>query len=126
MDDQKGKESTGASMRLGDYNAVLDSKSKTGKIYSKAISEDWEGVIRKDGVEIIERHRHRYEVNQKFLPEIEAGGIKVSGTSPDGKLVEFVEAPDCKFFVATQAHPEFKSRPLRVHPLFKEFINACK
>ena len=126
MDDQKGKESTGASMRLGDYNAVLEPKSKTGKIYSKAISEDWEGVVRKDGVEIIERHRHRYEVNQKFLPEIEAGGIKVSGTSPDGKLVEFVESPDCKFFIATQAHPEFKSRPLRVHPLFKEFINACK
>ena len=73
-----------------------------------------------------ERHRHRYEVNQKFLPEIEEGGLIVSGTSPDGKLVEFVEAPECRFFVATQAHPEFKSRPLSVHPLFREFIKSLK
>ena len=112
MEGQRGKESTGASMRLGDYPAKLKKGSKVAKIYGKT--------------DVVERHRHRYEVNQKFLPEIKAGGIEVSGTSPDGRLVEFVEAPGCKYFVATQAHPEFKSRPLEVHPLFREFLKACK
>ena len=65
-------------------------------------------------------------MNQKFLPEIEKGGLVVSGTSPDGKLVEFIEAPGHKFFVATQAHPELKSRPLNVHPLFREFVKSVK
>jgi len=74
---------------------------------------------------IIERHRHRYEVNQKFLPEIAKGGLLISGMSPDGKLVEFIEAPKNKYFVATQAHPEFKSRPTRPHPLFVGLIKAC-
>ena len=74
---------------------------------------------------VVERHRHRYEVNQKFLKEIEAGGLVVSGTSPDGKLVEFVEAPKCDFFVATQAHPEFRSRPYRAHPLFEGLVRAA-
>ena len=110
MDGQEGKESTGGSMRLGDFPAKLVKGSQTAKIYGKT--------------NIVERHRHRYEVNQKFLKEIEKGGIVVSGTSPDGKLVEFVEAPGKKFFVATQAHPEFKSRPLHVHPLFMEFIKS--
>ena len=110
MDGQEGKESTGGSMRLGDFPAKLVKGSRTAKIYGKT--------------NIVERHRHRYEVNQKFLKEIEKGGIVVSGTSPDGKLVEFVEAPGKKFFVATQAHPEFRSRPLRVHPLFMEFIKS--
>ena len=77
-----------------------------------------------DGYEVIERHRHRYEVNQKFLDEMEKGGIRVSGTSPNGRLVEFIEAPSSRFFVATQAHPEFKSRPLNVHPLFLEFVKS--
>ena len=63
---------------------------------------------------------------QKFLPEIEAGGVVVSGASPDGKLVEFIEAPDSRFFVATQAHPEFRSRPTRPHPLFAAFIESLK
>ena len=83
MDGQEGKESTGGSMRLGDFPAKLVKGSKTAKIYGKT--------------NIVERHRHRYEVNQKFLKEIEKGGIIVSGTSPDGKLVEFVEAPGKKF-----------------------------
>ena len=116
-------------MRLGDYPAVLKPKSKTAKIYRKA-AESGEYVygteIADDGnVMVIERHRHRYEVNQKYLDTIRAGGVEVSGTSPDGKLVEFVEAPGCKFFVATQAHPEFKARPLHPHPLFKEFIRVA-
>ncbi len=112
MDGQKGKESTGGTMRLGDYPAKLKQGSKTAKVYGAQ--------------EVTERHRHRYEVNQKFLPEIEAGGLMVSGTSPDEKLVEFVEAPKHRFFVATQAHPEFKSRPLNVHPLFREFVKSLK
>ena len=130
MEGQKGKESTGGTMRLGDYKAVLKPKSKTAKIYKKAM-EKGEYVygtenLEDDNVGVIERHRHRYEVNQKFLPEIEAGGLQVVGASPDGKLVEFVEAPGCKFFVATQAHPEFKSRPLNPHPLFMEFVKSLK
>ncbi|MBO7718273.1 CTP synthase [Candidatus Saccharibacteria bacterium] len=122
MDGQRGTESTGGTMRLGDYAAKLLPKTKTEKIYKKYdFGKEVGGEY-----EIIERHRHRYEVNQKFLPEIEKGGIKVSGLSPDGKLVEFIEAPKCKFFVATQAHPEFKSRPLNPHPLFMEFIKTAK
>lgn len=112
MEGQKGKESTGGTMRLGDYPAKLVTGSKIADIYGAA--------------KVIERHRHRYEVNQKFLKEIEKGGLVVAGTSPDGKLVEFVEAPDCKYFVATQAHPEFRSRPYRAHPLFEGLIKACK
>ena len=65
-----------------------------------------------------------YEVNQAFLPQIEQGGVVVAGTSPDGSLVEFVEAPACRYFVATQAHPEFRSRPTRPHPLFRGLIQA--
>ena len=122
MEDQKGKESTGGTMRLGDYKAILEDKSKTKKIYEKY---GW-GEIKDGKFEVVERHRHRYEVNQKFLPEMEKGGIRVSGSSPDGTLIEFVEAPKSRFFVATQAHPEFKSRPLNTHPLFMEFIKSLK
>lgn len=122
MEDQKGKESTGGTMRLGDYKAILDDKSKTKKIYEKY---GW-GEAKDGEYEVIERHRHRYEVNQKFLPEIKKGGVEVAGTSPDGTLIEFIEAPNCKFFVATQAHPEFKSRPLNTHPLFMEFVKSLK
>ena len=112
MEGQKGKESTGGTMRLGNYPATLVKGSKTAKIYG--------------ATEIVERHRHRYEVNQKFLKEIEKGGLVVSGASPDGKLVEFVEAPACDYFVATQAHPEFRSRPYRAHPLFEGLIRASR
>ena len=122
MEGQRGKESTGGTMRLGDYRAKLREKSKTKRIYEKY---GW-GVVNEDGYEVIERHRHRYEVNQKFLAEMEKGGVRIAGTSPDGKLVEFIEAPKLKFFVATQAHPEFKSRPLNTHPLFMEFIRSLK
>lgn len=112
MDGQKGKESTGGTMRLGNYPAKLVKGSRVAEIYGTT--------------EVVERHRHRYEVNHKFLAEIEKGGLVVSGTSPDGKLVEFVESPKHRFFVATQAHPEFRSRPLNVHPLFREFVKAMK
>ena len=131
MEGQAGKESTGGTMRLGDYPATLKKGTLTAEIYREEAEECGEyiygtKVLKNGNVNVIERHRHRYEVNQKFLPEIEKGGIIVSGTSPDGKLVEFVEAPDAKFFVATQAHPEFKSRPLAVHPLFYHFIKTLK
>lgn len=112
MAGQKGKESTGGTLRLGDYPAILTKRSKTAELYGQN--------------EIVERHRHRYEVNQKFLDDIEKGGLIVSGTSPDGKLVEFVEATDHPYFVATQAHPEFRSRPFRAHPLFSGLIGASK
>ncbi len=130
MEGQKGKESTGGTMRLGDYEAVLEKSTKTAEIYARAFRDgdyiDGTKLEQNGKVKVIERHRHRYEVNQKFLPEMEKGGIRVAGTSPDGELVEFIEAPEKKFFVATQAHPEFKSRPLAVHPLFYEFVKSLK
>jgi CTP synthase len=110
----EGKEdeicAVGERARLGEYAIKLRRDSITAVIYEEE--------------RIVERHRHRYEVNKKFLPEIEKGGVIVSGTSPDGELVEFVEAPGCKFFQACQAHPEFRSRPMRVHPLFREFVRS--
>ncbi len=112
MDGQNGKESTGGTLRLGDYTAKLTKGSKTAAIYGAD--------------EATERHRHRYEVNGTFVDEIAAGGVVVSGTSPDGKLVEYVEAIDHPYFVATQAHPEFRSRPSRPHPLFVGLIAAAK
>ncbi len=129
MEGQKGKESTGGTMRLGDYKALLMPKTNVMKIYKKAFQANeyiyGTTVLENGKVEVIERHRHRYEVNQKFLNVIRDGGVVVSGTSPDGKLVEFVESPSNRFFVATQAHPEFKSRPLNPHPLFREFVKAA-
>ncbi len=130
MEGQKGKESTGGTMRLGDYVAVLAKNTKTAEAYIEAYEKghyiDGTKIEKSGKVKVVERHRHRYEVNQKFLPEMEKGGIKVAGTSPDGELVEFIEAPENKFFIATQAHPEFKSRPLFVHPLFTKFVKSLK
>jgi len=111
MDGQAGKESTGGTLRLGDYTANLTPGSQAAAAYG--------------ATEVVERHRHRYEVNQAFLTDIEKGGLTISGLSPDGKLVEYVEAADNPFFVATQAHPEFKSRPYRAHPLFVGLIKAA-
>ena len=112
MAGQEGKESTGGTLRLGDYPAVLTKASKVAKVYG---SES-----------VTERHRHRYEVDQQYKDAIEVGGITISGTSPDGTLVEFIEAVDHPYFVATQAHPEFKSRPHKAHPLFLGLIRAAK
>ncbi|WP_436866971.1 glutamine amidotransferase-related protein, partial [Bacillus fungorum] len=72
---------------------------------------------------VYERHRHRYEFNNQFRPDMEKEGFVFSGTSPDGRLVEIVELKDHPWFVATQFHPEFKSGPIKGHPLFKEFVN---
>ncbi len=112
MEGQEGKESTGGTMRLGNYPAKLVKGSKMAEIYG--------------ATDVVERHRHRYEVNQAFIKEIEKGGLKISGTSPDGSLVEFIEAPKCDYFVATQGHPEYRSRPYRAHPLFEGLIKAAK
>lgn len=112
MDGQQGKESTGGTLRLGDYPAVLHEGSVVAGTYG--------------ATDIIERHRHRYEVNQKFTQDIEKGGLSISGTSPDGKLVEYVEAKDHPYMVATQAHPEFRSRPFKAHPLFLGLLQTLK
>lgn len=112
MEGQQGLESTGGTLRLGDYPAKLPADSVVAKAYGET--------------SVTERHRHRYEVNQKFKADIEKGGLTISGTSPDGKLVEYIEAADHHYFVATQAHPEFRSRPTRAHPLFVGLIRAVK
>lgn len=112
MEGQSGKESTGGTLRLGDYKATLVKGSRVAALYGALTTT--------------ERHRHRYEVNQAFTKEIEAGGLRISGLSPDKKLVEYVEADEHPYFVATQAHPEFRSRPSRPHPLFVGFIAAAK
>ena len=110
MDDQKGKENTGGSMRLGAYTCILQKSSKAAKLYGSET--------------ITERHRHRYEVNQKYSSYIEDAGISLCGKSPDGTLIEMIEGKNHPFYIATQAHPEFLSRPMRPHPLFSGFIAA--
>ena len=110
MEGQAGKESTGGTLRLGDYPAQLVDESIVAVTYGST--------------EVIERHRHRYEVNPAFIKDIERGGLLISGRSPDGRLVEYVEGRDHPYFVATQAHPEFKSRPYRAHPLFAGLLRA--
>lgn len=110
MADQKGKEATGGTMRLGDYAAKLQKGSLIERLYGAG--------------RIVERHRHRYEVNRRYEKAIQQGGLSITGQSPDGTLVEFVEGVDHPFFAATQAHPEFRSRPTRPHPLFDGFIDS--
>ena len=110
MAEQIGKENTGGTMRLGDYPCVLERGTLSRRIYG---SEN-----------IVERHRHRYEANNGYRDQYENWGLKISGLSPDGTLVEMVEATDHPFFVGTQAHPEFRSRPNRPHPLYAAFIKA--
>ncbi|MEM2570819.1 MAG: CTP synthase [Thermoproteota archaeon] len=102
----------GASMRLGAYPAVLKPGTLVYRLYGNVPV-------------VYERHRHRYEVNPKYHGALQKHGMVFSGVSPDGRLVEFIELRDHPFFVATQAHPEFKSRPLKPAPLFKGFIEAC-
>ncbi len=112
MDDQKDIHEKGGTMRLGAYPCILKEGTKAREIYGKG--------------EISERHRHRFEFNNKYKEEIEKAGMICSGTSPDGRLVEMVEIPANKFFVAGQFHPEFKSRPNKPQPLFAELVKAAK
>jgi CTP synthase len=111
MADQRGKENTGGTMRLGDYPCVLEKNSKAAAAYGST--------------KITERHRHRGECNNDYREQYESWGIRPVGLSPDKRLVEVIEAIDHPFFVASQFHPEFKSRPNRPHPLFNSFINAA-
>ncbi|MBR2735318.1 MAG: CTP synthase, partial [Clostridia bacterium] len=111
MNDQKDKTEKGGTMRLGAYPCHI----KEGSVMSKAYGED----------EVAERHRHRYEFNNEYRAEMEGHGMKITGVSPNGVLVEAVEIPSHKFFVGVQYHPEFKSRPNRAHPLFREFVRAA-
>lgn len=112
MEGQQGKESTGGTMRLGDYTCMVSEGSLAERVYGSR--------------EIVERHRHRYEVNQQYRDALEQAGLRITGLSPDGRLVEMVERPENDYFIATQAHPEFRSRPNRAHPLFDGFIAAGK
>ncbi|MDA8080689.1 MAG: CTP synthase [Actinomycetota bacterium] len=111
MEHQKSITDLGGTMRLGAYVAVL----KPGTIVAKAYGE----------LVVSERHRHRFEVNPKYRQRLEDAGLVCSGFSPDGALVEFIELPNHPFWVGTQAHPEFKSRPDRPHPLFASFMRAA-
>ena len=119
----------GGTMRLGAYPCALKRGSLAWQAYSKQLTANSEklAVSRKQlaGSLISERHRHRYEVNNKYREILEKKGMIISGTSPNNKLVEIIELKDHPFFLATQFHPELKSRPLAPHPLFMEFIKAA-
>ena len=111
MEEQKKIKKMGGTMRLWAYPCDLKDKSLARRVYGTKHIE--------------ERHRHRYEVNDAFVPQLEEAGLVFSGMSPDGVLVEMVELKDHPYFIATQAHPEFKSRPNRPHPLFDHLIQAA-
>ena len=110
MEDQRDVAEKGGTMRLGAYVAQLEAGSKVAQSYGEEV--------------VSERHRHRYEFNSRYLPKFDDGNFWASGMSPDGRLVEFIELRDHPFWVATQAHPELKSRPNRPAPLFRDFIAA--
>jgi CTP synthase len=123
MPGQRGVKAKGGTMRLGAWPMTLKPGTMAAECYEfgKGAPERKGGRARK----VSERHRHRYEVNPAYLPVLEKHGLIASGTSPDGKLVEVIELKGHPFFVATQAHPEFKSRPLKPHPLFNAFIRKA-
>jgi len=109
--DQRGVEEKGGTQRLGLYPAKLTAGSRAATVYGSEIA--------------YERHRHRFEVANRFKPQLEAAGMNFSGVSPDGRLVEIIELADHPWFVASQFHPEFTSRPLRPNPLFDGFVGAA-
>jgi CTP synthase len=111
MLEQRGIDDKGGTMRLGAYYAVLAAGSQVADAYGESV--------------VSERHRHRYEFNETYRNQLEESGLWCSGTSPDNRLVEFIELPGHPFWVATQGHPEFKSRPDRPHPLFRELVDAA-
>jgi CTP synthase len=108
----EGVERMGGNMRLGKWPCLVKSGSHAHKAYGRT--------------EISERHRHRYEVHRKYMDDLERRGLRVTGETPDKRFVEIVEIPDHPYFLACQFHPEFKSKPLQPHPLFRSFIDACK
>jgi len=111
MPDQQGVTDLGGTLRLGAYKCILAPDSKAYRLYGKR--------------EIEERHRHRYEFNNDYRNECTENGMKLCGVSPDGRIIEMIELTDHPWFIATQAHPEFKSRPNKCHPLFNGFIEAA-
>jgi len=111
MPDQRSVDKKGGTMRLGNYPCVLTANTHSAKAYNTDL--------------VLERHRHRYEFNNAYRRAFEAAGMTVSGRSADNTLVEIVEIPDHPWFVGTQFHPEFKSRPLSPHPLFRDFVKAA-
>ena len=111
MEDQIGVEDIGGTLRLGAYPCVLKDGSLAYRLYGQK--------------EISERHRHRYEVNNDYREVLEENGMSLCGLSPDSRIVEMIEIPSHPWFIATQAHPELKSRPNRPHPLFKGFVEAA-
>jgi CTP synthase len=108
--DLLGVDDLGGTMRLGQYECVLTPGSLGSQIYGSTT--------------IVERHRHRYEFNCLYEPTLTEKGLRISGRSPDGKFVEMIELPGHPWYMAVQFHPEFKSKPLRPHPLFASFIEA--
>ena len=111
MPDQNGVEDIGGTLRLGAYPCILAKDSLAEKLYGTN--------------EISERHRHRYEVNNDYRAALTENGLLLSGTSPDNRIVEMCELPGHPFYIATQGHPELKSRPNRPHPLFKGLVEAA-
>ncbi len=111
MDDQRNIDRMGGTMRLGGYPCKLVDGSLARNIYGKA--------------EIVERHRHRFEFNNDYREPLTSGGLRISGLSPDDRLVEIVEYPDHPWFVGVQFHPEFQSKPIKPHPLFASFTEAA-
>src|SRR3989339_670119 len=111
MEEQKKIKNMGGTMRLGAYACRIESKTLLHKIYKKKL--------------VYERHRHRFEFNNRFKKLFESRGMVFSGTNPETNLVEVIELPEHPFFIATQYHPEFKSRPNRPHPLFRDFVAAA-
>lgn len=111
MPDQQGNLPKGGTMRLGAYPCMIKDGSAMANAYGKP--------------EVQERHRHRYEFNNAYREQLEAAGLAITGTSPDGRLVEAVEVPGNRFYVGVQYHPEFKSRPNHAHPLFRQLIKAA-
>ena len=111
MPDQNGVTDIGGTLRLGSYPCVLDKTTKAYALYGEAV--------------IQERHRHRYEINNAYRKALQDAGLTLSGLSPDGRIVEMIELKSHPFFLATQAHPELKSRPNRPHPLFRGFVAAA-
>ena len=112
MPGQRNIKAKGATMRLGAYPCELKKGTNAYKAYKRQT--------------VYERHRHRYEVNNKFRDKLTEAGMVISGTSPDGELVEMIEIPEHPWFVACQFHPELKSRAIKAHPLFREFVKAAK
>ena len=111
LDAQQKVVKKGGTMRLGAYPCHLVEETKAWQAYQSG--------------EIRERHRHRYEFNNKFRAKFEANGMVFSGLSPDGQLVEMIELAGHPWFVACQFHPEFKSKPVQPHPLFRDFVEAA-